>query len=134
MSVLDDTFNYFKLHPPPPGFMFATLTATEQVVPNLPAGIFTASGVPVTYVSVPPATISFEVTRYCKTPPPSGPPPAPFKVKLTQNVGPVYSMDIAFKKPFSCPHAEVDTASGVVYGSQGAQFVTLVLNPSATQG
>ena len=30
---------------------------------------------------------------------------------------------------FSFPHLKVDVMSGVTYGSQGAQFVTLVLEP-----
>ena len=33
------------------------------------------------------------------------------------------------KMGFSCPDLKVDAMSGVTYGSQGAQFVTLVLEP-----
>ena len=63
--------------PPKLGYhwvMDATLTGTEQTS-NLPAGIFTASGVSVTYIPGSPATISFNVTFHCKTPSGSGPPP-----------------------------------------------------------
>ena len=125
MTALDDVFLFFQ-PPPHTGTMYATLTGTEQVPPTLPAGIFTASGAPVTYGPGPTPTISFHVTRYCKTP--SGPPPPPFLVTLTQHPGPVYSMDVPFIG-FSCPHVTVDAMSGVTYGSQGAQFVTLVLKP-----
>jgi hypothetical protein len=44
-------------------------------------------------------------------------------------------MAIAFPSllGFNCD-AKVDAASQVVYGSQGAQFVTLVLKPGTMQG
>lgn len=126
MSALDKAFAFFAPSPPPVGYMYATLTTTEQVS-KLPAGIFTASGALVTYVPGPTPTITFDVKFYCKTPPPPpGPPPPPFKVTLTQNPG-VYHMKIPFPllPGFNCD-LKVD-ASGVAYGSQGLQFVTLVL-------
>jgi hypothetical protein len=133
MSVLDATFSFFKTTPT--GYMYATLTGTEQNS-KLPAGVATASGVQVTYVPATPstpATITFEVTFVFKTP---GPLPSPAKVVLIQNIGgppKVYSMHINFATPFNCPHVNVDAASGVPHGSDGAQFVTLVLNPTSTR-
>jgi len=124
MSALDKAFAFFATSPPPVGYMYATLTTTEQVS-KLPAGIFTASGALVKDVPGATPTITFHVTFYCKTPPP-GSPPSPFKVTLTKNPG-VYNMQVAFPALplFNCD-LKVD-ASGVAYGSQGLQFVTLVL-------
>jgi hypothetical protein len=127
MSALDDTFLFFQAHPT--GYTIdATLTHTEQV-PTLPAFILTVSAAPVTYVPGPPPTIGFNVMYFCKTPPPK--PGGSIWVKLTQNPGPpvFYSMHVGFLIPFNCPHVTVDAMSGVTYGSQGAQFVTLVLKP-----
>ena len=131
MSVLDDTFTFFTTKPPV-GYVWkmdATLTGTK--LHNLPAGVATAAAVPVTYASGPPATISFDLTFVFELFPKVYP---PFPVTLTQTAG-GYSMKIVlpWMPGFNCD-AKVDAASGVVYGSQKAQFVTLVLKAGTEQG
>ena len=126
MSVLDKTFTFVTTNPSPWG-MDATLTGTR--LPGLPAFVATASGAPVTYVPGSPATITFEGTLVFQHPgPTSG---KPVTVTLLQSPGSVYNMTIVLPaKTVNCV-ANVDAASGVVYGSQGTQFVTLVLKVGA---
>lgn len=120
MSVLDDTFTFVTTHPSPWG-MDATLTGTR--LSGLPAFIATASGAPVTYVPGSPATISFDASLLYQHPSGSG---GTVHVRL-EKTGSGYRMKIVLPKRTVDSDANVDAASGVVYGSQGTQFVTLVL-------
>jgi hypothetical protein len=131
MSVLDTTFAYFTA-PLKSGYVWtmdATLTGTR--LSNLPAFVALASGPILTYVPGSPATISFGATLKYQHPSGGG---GSVTVTLIQNPGSVYNMTIVLpKRTVNCV-ANIDTASGVVYGSEGTQFVTLVLNPGSQQG
>jgi hypothetical protein len=143
MSVLDDTFTFYKKHEADFEInklvptIEATLTGTE--LPSLAGFVATApklttaqynAGVP----AATNATISFDATVQFGVHQGKNP-PAPIPVTLTASaaIGGGYSMKIVL--PWSTPITvdcvpEVDATSGVVYGSQGNQFVTLVLKPS----
>jgi hypothetical protein len=121
MSELDAAFTFVTTHPPPLG-MDATLTGTR--IPGLPAFIAAASGALVTYVPGSPATISFDATFLFQHPGPLSPAAIPVTLEKT---GSGYRMKIVLPSKTVICVANVDAASGVVYGSQGTQFVTLVL-------
>jgi hypothetical protein len=139
MNVLDDTFNFFvqKLPPPPQGYYYvwlmdATLTGTK--LPSLSGFVATAKAVAATYdpgrPTISEATIKFDATLQFQLDPSKQ---KGITVKLSQNPalsGGGYSMEIVLPwKTIDCT-ANVDAASNVVYGSQGDQFVTLVLKAS----
>ena|SRR6266481_3794602 len=138
MSGLDDTFTFFTTPPPTDQAWTMDATVTGTQLPDLHAFVATATGGAAANVKynpgvkgTTPASISFDVTLKFQiaTPTPST---TPITVTLFSNVGTIppmgYTMKIAlpWKSGFSCA-ANVDAASGVVYGSQGTQFVTLVL-------
>jgi hypothetical protein len=144
MNVLEDAFTSFAqmLQPPPTGFHWeghldATLTGTK--LPSLPAFVATIA-VKDIYVYEPgaklpkppsAATIKFDATLQFQLVPSKQ---KGITVTLSQNPpssGGGYGMKIVLPwKTVDCV-ANVDAASGVVYGSQGDQFVTLVLKASS---
>jgi hypothetical protein len=121
MNALDKAFAFFATSPPPVGYMDATLTGTR--IPGLPAFIATASGALVTYVPGSTETISFDASLLYQHPVGSG---GAVHVTL-EKTGSGYRMIIVLPARTVNSAANVDAASGVVYGSQGVQFVTLVL-------
>lgn len=132
MSVLDDTFKFFTTKPPSGSVwtMLATLTGTKQEN-SVPGFIATANTLSVTYNSGPPATISFPATIQYQVDPGKD---KGVSVTLTQKTGGGgYSMKIVLHWTTVNCTANVDATSGVVYGSDGKQFVTLVLL-AAVQG
>jgi hypothetical protein len=142
MSVLDDIFNYCAEIAQKNEYLFMRATLTSSSPHNLSASTAVCNGQPVYYVPAEtvhrgpvieetPATISFAVELV-------------FLENLSQSYksqfvtvelskatpisrGAPYSMQVTFPWATVESAANVDSASNVVYGSQGSQFVALDL-------
>ena len=129
MSELDTIFAFFVPSPPPAAYMDATLTATRLDGLGLVA---TVTGAVVTYASSPAPTIQFDAKIAFDYPSGLGI-GKNVHVLLVQNPGPHYGMTITFPKRTVNSNANIDAMSGVAYGSEGVQFVTLVMKVGGTQ-
>jgi hypothetical protein len=150
-NLLDDTFAFFAKGLPTPqkGYYYvwlmdATLTGTQES--NLHAFIATASAVKPNYVPgsviaggpLSPSTIKFDAAFQFQLAGTKS--SASIPVTLTQTPPPIGKTGVSYDMNIVLPWTTVDcvpnvdaTTSNVVYGSQGNQFVTLVMKASSKQ-
>ena len=155
MSILDNLFTFLAETPPQGQVPLIGVTLTSTSLQSLAATINTGGNSggtagfqysPPNWVKVGPAkmetgaSVSLDLLAFkCTLNVPTKPTPSQVAtVVLSKNIpiagaqsGP-YTMAVTFPWGKVESEANVNSASGVVYGSQGNQFVTLVLSTSWT--